>query len=70
MTRIRTSDGDVLDEICWRHYAREDAVPVVLAANPGLAAADPVLAAGVEIVLPELSPLPEPAAAVQLWGAA
>ena len=69
MTRIRTADGDVLDQICWRHYGREDTVPAVLAANPGLADAEPVLPAGVAIVLPELPPPPEPAAAVQLWGA-
>ncbi|MCY4119972.1 MAG: tail protein X [Acidobacteria bacterium] len=28
-----TSNGDVLDEICWRHYGREGAVPHVLAAT-------------------------------------
>lgn len=67
MTRIRTADGDVLDEICWRHYGREDAVPSVLAANPGLAAADPVLEAGRVIVLPELPPAPQAAGAVVLW---
>jgi len=67
--RIRTIEGDVLDEICWRHYHREDAVPAVLAANPGLADADPVLPGGMAIVLPDLPPPPELAAAVQLWGA-
>ena len=40
---IRTTDGDVLDEVCWRHYGREEAVPAVLAANPGLTAAHAVL---------------------------
>lgn len=69
MTRVRSVDGDVLDELCWRHYGREDAVPAVLAANPGLAdAAGPVLEAGVSIVLPELPPAPELEGAVQLWG--
>ena len=66
---IRALDGDVLDEVCWRHYGREDAVPAVLAANPGLADAAPVLTAGLEIVLPDLPPPPEPAGAVQLWEA-
>ncbi|MCY4121305.1 MAG: tail protein X, partial [Acidobacteria bacterium] len=28
-----TAEGDVLDEICWRRYGREDAVPAVLDAN-------------------------------------
>ena len=41
-----TADGDILDEICWRRYGREDAVPAVLAANPRLADAGPVLAVG------------------------
>ena len=69
MTRIRSRDGDVLDELCWRHYGREDAVAAVLAANPGLADAAPVLSAGVTIDLPELPPPPEPEGAVQLWSA-
>ena len=43
-------------------------MPAVLAANPGLAAAAPVLPAGVAIVLPDLAPPPEPAGAIQLWG--
>lgn len=70
MTRISTTEGDVLDEICWRHYGREDAVPDVLAANPGLAASDPVLDAGVVVLLPELPAPAEPAGAVVLWGSA
>ena len=70
MTRILTADGDVLDELCWRHYGREDAVPEVLRANPGLADAVPVLAAGRLIALPELPPAPEPDGAVVLWEAA
>ena len=67
LAKYRTVDGDVLDAVCWRHYGREDAVPDVLAANPGLADAEPILSAGVVIELPELS-----AAAVRtvvrLWG--
>ncbi len=66
---IRTGDGDVLDELCWRHYGREDAVPAVLAANPGLAAADAVLPAGIEIEFPDLSPPVEPEGAIHLWEA-
>ena len=70
MTRIRTIDGDVLDEICWRHYGREGTVAAVLLANPGLADADPVLSAGRVVLLPDLPAPPEPAGAVVLWGAA
>ena len=64
---VRTVDGDVLDEICWRHYGREDAVPAVLVANPGLSEQGPALAGGLIVALPDL---PDPApvmAAVRLW---
>ena len=64
---VRTVDGDVLDEICWRHYGREDAVPAVLGANPGLSEQGPALAGGLIVALPDL-PDPEPVmAAVRLW---
>ena len=53
---VYTAPGDVLDEICWRRYGRADAVAMVLAANPGLAEAAPVLPAGIPIVLPDLPP--------------
>ena len=69
MTRIRSREGDVLDELCWRHYGREDGVGAVLAANPGLAAVAPVLPAGVVIVLPDLPPPAEPEGVVELWSA-
>ncbi|MEQ8257550.1 MAG: tail protein X [Roseovarius confluentis] len=65
----RSSDGDVVDAIVWRHYGRQDAglVSGVLEANPGLSALGAILPAGVSIVLP-----PEPAApeleTVRLWG--
>jgi len=62
-----TADGDVLDEICWRRYAREDAVSAVLAANPRLADADPVLPAGVLVVLPELPESSRALRAERLW---
>ena len=62
-------DGDTLDGICWRHYGREDALPAVLAANPGLADHPPVLSAGIVVVLPELDPPSPRPPAVRLWGA-
>ncbi len=69
MAEVRTVEGDVLDEICWRHYGREDAVPAVLRANPGLAASPTEMPAGILIVLPTL---PDPAAAPvdRLWDVA
>lgn len=65
----RSKDGDMVDQIVWRHYGRQSAgaVEAVLAANPGLADKGPVLEAGHRILLPDL---PEPAARreVRLWG--
>lgn len=63
----RTVDRDMLDALCWKHYGRENAVTVVLEANPGLAEYGEVLPAGVEILLPELpaaAPAPQP---IRLW---
>ena len=53
----------------WRRYGRDAAkdVPAVLAANPGLADADPVLPAGLVVDLPDL-PAPAARPAVRLWG--
>lgn len=67
--RAVTVEGDVLDAVCWRHYGTDAAaaVPAVLAANPGLADAAPVLPAGVVVELPEL-PAPAVRAVVRLWG--
>ncbi len=68
MARYRTSDGDELDWICWRHYGRTaGAVEAVLEANPGLADRGPVLPAGIEIELPDL-PEPERQTLPRLWG--
>ena len=64
----RTRSGDVLDDICWRHYGQDAArqVPLVLAANPGLADQEPVLPSGIVIVLPDV-PEPIETAVVRLW---
>jgi len=66
-----TKDGDMVDGICYRHYGRTDEVTEsVLAANPGLAARGPVLAAGIEITLPDFgTPYEKPAEieTVRLW---
>jgi len=65
MTTYRTTDGDTLDWICWKHYGRE-AVEFVLEANPGLAARGSVYAAGLEIVLPDMPPAPQ-LKMIRLW---
>ncbi|WP_027390858.1 tail protein X [Chrysiogenes arsenatis] len=62
----RTSDGDMLDWICYQHYGRTaGAVEAVLVANPGLSARGPVLSAGVLLVLPVLPP--QENTVVRLW---
>ncbi|MHA1570504.1 MAG: tail protein X [Alphaproteobacteria bacterium] len=50
---ITTTDGDMIDLIAWNHYGfHEGTVEAILEANPDLAGQPPVLAGGVEIVLP------------------
>lgn len=67
MQRYRTRDGDMLDEICHRHYGRTSgAVEAVLEANRGLVALGPVYGAGVVIVLPSLPAKPSKKT-VRLW---
>ena len=65
-----TADDDVLDEICWRRYGREDTVSAVLAVNPRLADAGPVLPAGVLVVLPDLPRASRALPAERLWDVA
>ena len=68
-TTYRTREGDVLDELCWRHYGRQSgAVEAVLAANPGLSDLGPIYPSGVLIALPDLAPAAaETPAPVRLW---
>ena len=55
MTRYQTKDGDVLDLICQNHYGNVDAaLDAVLVSNPGLSSSEPVLPAGILILLPDL----------------
>ena len=68
-TEYRTRDGDVLDDLCWRHYGRQSGpVEAVLDANPGLGDLGPIYATGTLITFPDLAPAtspgPEP---VRLW---
>lgn len=67
MLTYRCSDGDMLDDICHRHYGRSSgAVEAVLEANPGLADLGPVYSAGTEIILPDLD-LSAEQQTVKLW---
>lgn len=63
---ITTHDGDVLDDIVWRHYRSHDLLPAVLEANPHLAQLPPMLEAGLVIRLPDL-PTPSEAPVIRLW---
>ena len=68
MPDYRTSDGDVLDRVCWKHYGRaEGAVEAVLEANPHLADLGASYAAGVVLTLPELAPEDAEAVSEGLW---
>ncbi|MFV1538881.1 MULTISPECIES: tail protein X [Phaeobacter] len=67
MQTYRTSEGDMIDEICKDHYGREDMTVAVYEANPGLARLGPILPKGVLITLPD----PAPATVrkpLRLWG--
>jgi len=67
MIQYRTKDGDMLDNICFKHYGGQiGATEAVYEANRGLADIGPVLPAGMIIDLPEL-PAAEPEAALKLW---
>ncbi len=52
--KYKTSAGDVLDLICFKHYGREDAIVSVLDANPNLSEFGSVLKSGIDIILPEI----------------
>ena len=55
MKLYKTRDGDVLDEILWRHYGRNDLLIPVLEANRHrkLSFQPEIMLAGVIIELPE-----------------
>lgn len=63
-----TRTNDVLDQIVWRYYGRQDdgLVEAVLEANRGLADYGPELPAGLVITMPD-APTPEPTQRLQLF---
>ena len=66
-TTCRTSDGDLLDTLCYHVYGHlVGAVEAVLDANQGLADEPQPYRAGIVIVLPDL-PAPTDDV-VMLWG--
>jgi len=65
-----TSDGDMIDEICWRHYPKQSqsqAVALVYESNNRLADLGAILPAGLTLVLPDL-PQPRFIPTINLWG--
>lgn len=65
-----TKTGDQIDRICFHHYGQmAGAVEAVLAANPGRVDLTPaILAPGLALTLPDLSPTADPASApLTLW---
>ena len=68
-TIIVEGDGIALDRLVFEIMGREDLVPAVLAANPGLAALGPILPVGTRFVIPEPSSVETIAVipTVKLW---
>ncbi len=65
-TTIRTVGGELLDDICHRHYkGRKKTTELVLKVNPGLAAHGAFLPANIDIILPELPAIQKKV--VKLW---
>lgn len=65
-----TKEGDMVDAICWKYYAKGQqalAVERVYAANFGLADYGPILKAGITILLPSL-PYPKATPVIRIWG--
>lgn len=64
----RSKQGEVLDEIVWRHYGRQDQglVVRVLEANRNLADSGVVLPEGTRIALPAVD-LAAPEPVIRLW---
>ena len=67
MITYTTKDGDVLDSICWKYYgSTSGTVEKVLEDNRHLANLPAIFAAGVKIILPDLT-TEEEAESVKLW---
>lgn len=65
-TTYRTSSGDILDTLAYRHYGHlNGVVEAIYQANPGLPAQPQPFAAGVVILFPDID---QPSGdAIQLW---
>ena len=65
----RAKEGDVLDDVVWRHYGSLDVLDSLVRANPGLASLGASLPAGALVQLPDRGALRSKArdALVRLW---
>lgn len=66
----KTSDGDMVDEICAKYYKPGQlpgAVEYVYSINVGLSALGPVLPGGVVFKLPDIAE-PEANPLIRIWG--
>ncbi|MCS6237155.1 phage tail protein [Shewanella baltica] len=68
MSTIRSRDGDSVALILWQQMKRDDddAEEALYRLNPGLEQYGPILPAGLEITLPELTDK-TPAKVVNVW---
>lgn len=65
--KVRAQQYDTVDALCWRHYGHTQGLTEqVLQANPGLASLGPFLPHGLEVELPDVTPVTT-AQTVQLW---
>lgn len=64
---LTTTEGDTIDEICWRHYGSTvgGIVEATIEANPHLLSYSPRLPAGLSITMPAQST--EPLRRRRLW---
>lgn len=64
----RTSEGDLVDYIAWKHYGTTERLVVeqLLDANKGLADIGPVLPAGILVLLPVIDTT-QKAQGIKLW---
>ncbi len=69
MLKYETREGDVVDDVAFRHYGMENPaiLRAVFEANPGLAARGAILPEGVTINLPEVAQPVGTVQAVALW---
>ena len=69
MQTYNTRDGDVVDQIAWRHYGIVNAAILrdVYAANPGLADVGDELPAGLTVALPDIAAPVVVTKGVALW---